>query len=77
LLWAVPRFPTLNPIPAHWVRPSFTPQLDRIYENLRIIYRWLASLSQTLSDILEGDSGIIWTLLFLVLFISLMTQRNP
>ena len=77
LLWAIPRFPSLNPIPAHWVRPSITPWLDRLYENLRFIYNWLAGFCLTLSDILEGDSGIIWTLLFLVLFISLMTQRNP
>ena len=77
LLWAIPRFPSLNPVPAHWVRPSFTPWLDRLYENLGLLYSWLAGLCLTLSDILEGDSGIIWTLLFLVLFISLMIQRNP
>ena len=77
LLWAIPRFPVLNPVPAHWIRPSFTPWLDRVYQNLWVIYRWLARLSQTVSDILEGDSGIMWTLLFLVLFISLMTQRKP
>ncbi|HUI90107.1 MAG TPA: hypothetical protein VLX61_15420 [Anaerolineales bacterium] len=77
LLWAIPRFPSLNPMPAHWTRPSFTPALDRLYENLWAIYRWLARFSQAISDILEGDSGIMWTLLFLVLFISLMTQRKP
>jgi hypothetical protein len=77
LLWAIPRFPLLNPVPAHWVRPSFTPWLDRLYENLWTLYRWLARLSQTVSDILEGDSGIMWTLLFIILFISLMTQRKP
>jgi len=77
LLWAIPRFPALNPVPAHWVSPSFTPRLDRIYQNLSTLYRGLARLSQTVSNILEGESGIMWTLLFLVLFISLMIQRQP
>ena len=77
LLWAIPRFSALNPVPAHWVRPSFTPRLDRLYQNLDVLYRWLARLSQTVSDLLEGDSGIMWTLLFIVLFISLITPRKP
>ena len=77
LLWAIPRFPALNPVPAHWVQPSSASRLDRLYQNLWVIYRWLGRLSQTVSDILEGDSGIMWTLIFLVLFISLMTQGKP
>jgi hypothetical protein len=77
LLWAIPRFPALNPVPAHWVQPSSASRLDRLYQNLWIIYRWLERLSKTVSDILEGDSGIMWTLIFLVLFISLMTQGKP
>ena len=77
LLWAIPRFPLLNPVPTQWARPSSTSGLDRIYQNLWIIYRWLARLGQTVSDILEGDSGIMWSLLFIVLFISLMMQRKP
>ena len=77
LLWAIPRFPALNPVPAHWVHPSFTPRLDGLYQNLWTIYQWLGRLSQTVSNILEGDSGIMWTLLFIVLFISLITQRKP
>jgi hypothetical protein len=74
LLWAVPRVPALNPVPAHWVGTSFTPWLDRLYQNLWTLYRWLARLSDIVSSILEGDSGIMWTLLFLVLLILLITQ---
>jgi len=77
LLWAIPRSAWLNPVPAHWVRPSLTPWLDHLYENLWNLYRGLARLSQAVSDVLEGDGGIMWTLLFLVLFISLITQRKP
>ena len=74
LLWALPRVHSLNPVPAHWVGPSVTPWLDRLYQNLWTLYRWLARRGETVSNILEGDGGIMWTLLFLVLLILLMTQ---
>jgi hypothetical protein len=77
LLWAIPRFPALNPVPAHWVQPSTASWLDRLYHNLWTLYGWLARLSQSVSDTLEGDGGIMWTLLFIVLFIALMAQRKP
>jgi hypothetical protein len=32
-------------------------------------------LGNALSTLLEGESGIMWTLLFLALFISFFTQR--
>jgi hypothetical protein len=76
-LWALPRFPALNPVPAHWVGPSVTPWLDRLYQNLWTLYRWLARLGEAVSDILEGDGGLMWTLLFLVVFILLITQGKP
>ena len=77
LLWAIPRFPILNPVPAHWLQPTSTTRLDRIYQGLRGFYLWFGSLSQTVSDVLEGDAGLMWTLLFLVLFIVMIAQRTP
>jgi hypothetical protein len=76
LLWAIPRFPILNPARAHWI-PSTPSRLDRLYQNLWTWYRWLGRIGQTMSDILEGEAGIMWTLLFLVLFVSLIIHRNP
>jgi len=73
LLWAVPRFPLLNPVRAHWLRPASSTWLDNLYRGLWVLYRRLTEVSQAFSNILEGDGGIMWTLLFLVLFISLFS----
>ena len=73
LVWAIPRLRILNPIRAHWVRPA-TSWLENLYRGLWDLYQWLARLSRVISSTLEGDGGIMWTLLFLALFISLMTQ---
>ncbi|MCL4530686.1 MAG: hypothetical protein M1282_14910 [Chloroflexi bacterium] len=77
LLWATPRFAFLNPVRAHWVQPSVTPRLDQLYQNLWVLYRWLGRLTQSISNVLEGDGGIMWTLLFLIFFVLLITQRKP
>lgn len=77
LVWAVPRFPVLNPIPAHWLRPTAASRFEAVSQNLLGLYRWLGGISQTLSDVLEGDAGLMWALLFLILFIVMLVQRTP
>jgi hypothetical protein len=44
---------------------------------LWILYRALRRISQTATDALEGEGGIMWTLLFLALFISFLAQEMP
>jgi len=77
LVWAMPRIRTLNPARAHWIQPASSSWLERAYRVLWDLYRQLGQITQAVTTILEGNSGIMWTLLFLALFISLMTQRNP
>jgi hypothetical protein len=77
LLWAIPRFAILNPVPAHWLRPATVSRLDKGLGMVAGAYRWLAGVSQTISDILEGEAGLMWTLLFLILFVVMIVQRNP
>lgn len=77
LLWAVPRFPILNPARAHWVQPASASRLDQLYQNLWSVYLWFARISQTISTTLEGEGGIMWALLFLILFVALIVQRKP
>jgi len=77
LLWLTPRLRILNPVRAHWVRPANASWLDLGYQTLWGIYRQLGRLSNAFTNMLEGESGIMWTLLFLALFISLFTQRTP
>ena len=77
LLWLIPRLRILNPVRAHWVRPSNPSWLDLGYQALWNLYRQLGRISNSLSSVLEGESGIMWTLLFLVLFISFFAQGTP
>ena len=77
LLWLSPRLRILNPVRAHWVRPTSVSLLDRGYEVLWNLYHQLGRVSNVISNMLEGESGIMWTLLFLALFISFFVKRTP
>jgi hypothetical protein len=77
ILSLTPRLRILNPVRAHWVRPVNASWLDWIYQIVWGLYRQLRRVSDGISNVLEGEGGIMWTLLFLVLFISFFTQRKP
>lgn len=76
LVWATPRFRLLNPTRAHWVVPM-SPSSSGLYGFLWNIHNALGRLNQALISALEGDGGVMWILLFMVLFISLMKQGTP
>ena len=76
LVWASRRFRIFNPVRAHWVS-STESRLANFYQGLWTIYRFFGRLSQIVTQTLEGEGGIMWTLLFLVLFVSLITQAAP
>src|SRR5262249_8604980 len=77
IFWLSPRVRILNPVRAHWVRPTNPSWFDWISQAVWALYRQLRRLSFAFTNLLEGESGIMWTLLFLALFISLFTQRTP
>jgi hypothetical protein len=77
LLWLTPRLRILNPVRAHWVRPATSTWVDWTYQAIWNLYRQLRRVSNSISNVLEGESGIMWTLVFLALFISFFAQRNP
>ncbi|HJS17874.1 MAG TPA: hypothetical protein VJ785_03950 [Anaerolineales bacterium] len=77
LLWLTPRLRILNPVRAHWVRPANESWLDWTYQELWNLYRQIGRASNAFTNLLEGESGIMWTLLFLVLFMTVFTQRTP
>ncbi len=77
LVWATPRFRVLNPVRAHWVKSPVASRLSDFYGSIWSVYRLLVRLGQAVNSTLEGESGIMWTLLFLVIFISLITQGQP
>ena len=76
LVWLTPRLRILNPVRAHWVRPANGSWLDSAYQVLWNLYRQLGRASNVISNMLEGDSGVMWTLLVLALFASFFA-RNP
>ncbi len=77
LLPLIPRFRIFNPVRAHWVRPLPSTRLEAIYEGMWNLYYRAARLSDTFSRALEGESGVMWTLLLLALFISMLIQGIP
>jgi hypothetical protein len=77
LLTLTQRLRVLSPVRAHWVRPVNPSWLDWTYQTLGGLYRQLSRVSDGVSSVLEGEGGIMWTLLFLALFISFFTKRNP
>jgi hypothetical protein len=77
LVWLTPRLRVLNPIRAHWVRPTGNPWLTSLARQLWNLYQGLGHLSRVIANTLEGEGSIMWTLLFLALFISLMLKGNP
>jgi hypothetical protein len=77
LVWATPRTRILNPIRAHWISGPAASGLSTAYGSLWVVYRIIRRTSQAVIATLEGDGGIMWTLLLLVLFISFMIQGAP
>ncbi len=76
-IWLAPRLRVLTPLRAHWVRPTATSWMDWLFRGIWGLYRLLGRLSNAFSAILEGDGGLMWNLLFMVLFISLIAQGAP
>jgi len=75
LVWATPRLRVFNPIRARWVSPTAS-GVNNMYRGLWTIYRAFERFSQIVILTLEGEGGIIWTFLFLVLFISALTAGD-
>jgi hypothetical protein len=77
LIRLTPRLRILNPVRAHWVGPTDSSWLGTFNQMAWGLYRSIRRITTTFSNVLEGESGIMWTLLFLALFISILSQRTP
>lgn len=77
LIWLTPRLRLLNPIRAHWVRPEGGRWRRAFSGGFWNLYHSSARLGRLISDALEGEGSLMWTLLFLALFISLMLRGAP
>ncbi|MEW5831167.1 MAG: hypothetical protein AB1846_19925 [Chloroflexota bacterium] len=76
LYWLGRKTSLLTPRQAHWVRPGTATILDRFYGSFWGLYRLLGRASAALANALEGDGGMVWIILVLVLFISLLRQAG-
>ncbi len=73
LIWLRPRIRALNPLQAHWLQPDTERGFHRLYGAFWGLYYFLRNLSRQISNILESDGGILWALLFILLFASLLS----
>lgn len=60
----------------NWVLPRLEPifRLEWLYQGLWLINNWFGKLLMAISSIIEGDGGLLWTILLLVLLISFLTS---
>jgi hypothetical protein len=63
------------PLPAEYNPPGFVVVQDAVASVLWRIYRVIGRLFMYVANLLEGDGGLLWTLLLLVLFVSLLRER--
>ena len=73
LIWLRPRIRALNPLDAHWLTPNTETGFNRIYDLFWNTYYSVRNLIQQLTNILESDGGILWALLFLIVFASVLS----
>jgi hypothetical protein len=76
LTWTAPRLRIFTPTLAAWETP-LPAGLAPLSAAGAILSRALGWLSGMITSTLEGEGGVMWTLLFLVLFVSIMSQGNP
>ncbi len=77
LLWAARRLPILTPVRAKWIQSASTSQLEGLYRTFQTAAHISERATQTISNLLDGESGIIWTLLFMIFFVLLLVERKP
>lgn len=72
-----PRLRILNPVRAHWVRPTASTWLEWSYQIMQTIYKQTSRASAVLTTMLEGESGVMWMLVFVAFLISFFAQNAP
>jgi hypothetical protein len=78
LFWLTPRLRWLNPVRAHWAQPEEpSSPIDSAYAYLWNLYTQAGRALTAVAAMLEGEGGILWALLFLVLFLSILAPRMP
>ena len=74
LVWSVNRLPAFTPFRPSWLRPEGLSIGEWFFRILSGIYQQIGRIAGVITATLEGEGGIMWTLLLLVSIISLLTQ---
>ncbi len=75
LIWLLPRIQTLSLTRTRPLQSAASTGIDSIYRFLWTLYLQLGKITQFITNLLEGESGMIWVALFITLFISLLQQE--
>jgi len=74
LIRFLPRIRALNPPQAHWLKPDTEKNRNLISNVFWGLYYFFRNLVRQITNILESDGGILWALLFIILFASLLSE---
>ena len=74
LIRLLPRIRALNPSQAHWLKPDTEKNRNLISNVFWGLYYFLRNLVRQITNIFESDGGILWALLFIILFASLLSE---
>jgi hypothetical protein len=66
------RMPTGNPS-GHWTQIF---RLDRFYSVLDVLYQFFRRIADIVTGSLEGDGGLLWSFLLLVLILSILSTQG-
>lgn len=77
LVWGRRRIPALNPVPSQWMPRVSTGAANLAYQVLSRVYRGLQQVGDTIAGVLEGQAGIMWSVLLLALFVLLVGGGKP
>jgi hypothetical protein len=67
--------PVQSPLPVEFRAPRFAVVQDAVISSLWLVYRSVGRLFGYVANLLEGDGGLLWTLLLLVLLVFVMRGR--
>jgi hypothetical protein len=76
LVWGKRRISLLTPNPMRWTPRAAERLLSTLEHELSRLQEMLHRVAITITRTLEGEAGILWSLVVLVLFVSLIAHRG-
>jgi hypothetical protein len=77
IVWLKRRVPRLSPTIDQWLPSPSAGPMGRLLAVTHALQAVLRSLVDTITALFEGEAGIMWSLLILALFVSVIVSRKP